>query len=248
MENIKTGEEREVFGGEERFRFDCHSGLDCFGQCCRDINIFLTPYDVIRLKKKLGISSSDFLRRYTGQVVPPGFRFPFIYLKMDEEDRLKCPFVTPGGCSVYSERPWSCRMAPVDIAGPGEFRFAFDRKKCLGLNGEKQWTVAEWMSGQEMDMYDAVEYSFKDIPLLVGFTGQEALDSKIAGLFRLVCYDIDGFRNFAAKNRYLIKEAGIPPEELSRSLNDDVELLKTGIEWLVRVAGDTRLLRKAHPA
>ncbi|MFZ5646588.1 MAG: YkgJ family cysteine cluster protein [Bacillota bacterium] len=239
-------EEREVFGKEERFRFECHHGLACFGQCCRDINIFLTPYDVIRLRKRLGISSSEFLRKYTEQVVPPGFIFPFIYLKMNEEDQLKCPFVAPGGCSVYTDRPWSCRMAPVDIVGPGSFRFAFDRKKCLGLDGEKEWTVGDWMRGQEMEEYDLVEYSFKDIPLLVGFTGEEALDKKVIELFKIVCYDIDRFRDFAVKNRYLIREGGVSPKELDRSLNDDVELLKTGIEWFVNVTRDKKVLKKVH--
>ena len=28
-----------------RLRFDCHPGLACFTRCCRDVNIFLSPYD-----------------------------------------------------------------------------------------------------------------------------------------------------------------------------------------------------------
>ena len=35
---------------ESKFRFSCHKGLSCFTQCCGDVNIFLTPYDVLRLK------------------------------------------------------------------------------------------------------------------------------------------------------------------------------------------------------
>lgn len=244
-ETEKQGIE-QVFGKGEKFRFHCNKDLACFGQCCRDINIFLTPYDVIRLKRRLNISSSEFLGRYTEKAMPPGFIFPFIFLKMNEEDQLKCPLVTPGGCSVYSDRPWSCRMAPVDIAGPGTFRFAFDRKKCLGLDGDKEWTVKEWMDSQEMDEYENIEYSFKDIPLLVGFTGQEDLDRRIVGLFTMVCYDIDRFRDFASKNRHLIREAGIRPQDFERSLKDDVELLKVGIEWFVKVARDPKILKKIH--
>jgi len=48
-------------GPESQFKFKCHPGVECFTQCCRDINIILTPYDIILLKKKLKLSSDEFL-------------------------------------------------------------------------------------------------------------------------------------------------------------------------------------------
>jgi len=33
---------------DDTFTFACHPGVSCFNQCCRDVNIFLTPYDIIR--------------------------------------------------------------------------------------------------------------------------------------------------------------------------------------------------------
>lgn len=243
-ENQSPGMETEFFGADDSFRFDCHQGLACFGQCCRDINIFLTPNDVIRLKIKLGISSTGFLRAYTELLEVPGLKFPFIYLKMNEGD-LQCPFVTSTGCSVYQERPWSCRMAPVDIAGPGMFKFAFDRQKCLGLNCDKEWTVRQWMDSQDMDSYNTVEAVFKEIPFLVNFTGEESLDKRIAGLFKLVCFDVDRFREFALKKNYLIREGGGLPG-LAGKMEDDVELLKAGIRWFLNVAGNKKVLKKVH--
>jgi len=243
-ENQSPGMEPEFFGTDDSFRFDCHEGLACFGQCCRDINIFLTPNDVIRLKNKLGISSTGFLRAYTESLEVPGLKFPFIYLKMNEGD-LQCPFVTSRGCSVYQERPWSCRMAPVDIAGPGMFKFAFDRQKCLGLNCEKEWTVRQWMGSQDMDCYDNVEATFKEIPFLVKFTGEDSLDKRIAGLFKLVCFDIDGFRQFAQKNKHLIREGGGLPG-VCADLKDDLNLLKAGIHWYINVAANKKVLKKVH--
>ena len=49
-----------VLGPEDTFRFACHPDLKCFTQCCRGTTIFLTPYDVLRMKNALGISSESF--------------------------------------------------------------------------------------------------------------------------------------------------------------------------------------------
>ncbi len=238
------GGEGQTFGANSSFKFDCHRGLPCFGQCCRDINIFLTPYDVARLRKKLGISSAEFLKKYTGELDLPGIKFPFLYLKMSEEDQLKCPFVTEGGCAVYQERPWSCRMAPVDVAGPDSFRFAFGRDKCLGLNEDREWTVREWMEIQDMYRYDEVESLFREIPFLISFTGQAALDRRIIQLFRMACYDIDTFRDFILRHKFLIKEGGLDADSFIRPVGDDQDLIKAGIKWLINVCSDTKALKK----
>ena len=37
----------------DTFTFRCHPGISCFNLCCRNLNLFLHPYDVVRLKKNL---------------------------------------------------------------------------------------------------------------------------------------------------------------------------------------------------
>lgn len=238
-----SGSGPETFGAGGKFRFECHGGLPCFGKCCRDINIFLTPCDVIRLKKRLGLSSAEFLRIYTVDLELPGFKFSLPYLRMKEEN-LDCPFLSEGGCTVYPERPWSCRMAPVDLVGPGSFRIAFDREKCLGLGEDREWTVREWMDAQDMALYDTVESTFKEIPRLIGFTGREALDRRISQLFRMVSYDLDTFRGFIGRNRFLVKEAGLDREEFGEALKDDTRLLDAGVRWLIGACGSVKTLEK----
>ena len=49
---------------EDIFRFHCHTGVSCFTQCCQDVNIVLTPYDVLRMRRGLGISSGEFIDKY----------------------------------------------------------------------------------------------------------------------------------------------------------------------------------------
>ena len=43
--------EREYFG------FTCHPGVPCFNSCCADVNIVLTPFDVLRLARRLGMTT-----------------------------------------------------------------------------------------------------------------------------------------------------------------------------------------------
>ncbi len=103
---------------DDKFKFSCHPGVSCFGECCGDVNIFLTPYDVIRLKKALDIPSDDFLSKYTLVTQPDeeGQRVPMIVIKMDEENNKRCPFLGEKGCTVYEDRPWACRMYPLGMA------------------------------------------------------------------------------------------------------------------------------------
>jgi len=45
---------------EEAFQFNCAPGVSCFTQCCQDVTIVLTPYDVLRMKNALEIPSGEF--------------------------------------------------------------------------------------------------------------------------------------------------------------------------------------------
>jgi len=98
---------------EETFRFECSPGLACFNACCRDLNQFLYPYDILRLKRRLGISSGEFLKCYTSQHLGPESGLPIVSLTSADAKRLTCPFVTAEGCSVYPDRPSSCRIYPL---------------------------------------------------------------------------------------------------------------------------------------
>ena len=48
-----------------RFKFKCHKGVSCFTDCCRGIDIMLTPYDVLTMRKKLDMDSEKFLSVFT---------------------------------------------------------------------------------------------------------------------------------------------------------------------------------------
>ncbi|MDA8405004.1 MAG: YkgJ family cysteine cluster protein, partial [Desulfobacteraceae bacterium] len=60
MKRVETDNLSEIRGqlipDGDTFAFRCHPGAACFNQCCRNLNFFLNPYDIIRLKKHLNIS------------------------------------------------------------------------------------------------------------------------------------------------------------------------------------------------
>jgi Fe-S-cluster containining protein len=145
----------EPLQGRE-FRFACHPGVPCFNECCADLRLVLTPYDIMRLKNRLGLSSGDFLDRYTESSTEPESRFPQVRLKMTDGPGRPCPFVTSRGCSVYEDRPGACRIYPVgrgSARGGREMFFLVREKHCRGFEQDRSWDVEAWTSDQGLVDY-----------------------------------------------------------------------------------------------
>ena len=53
-----------ALGADDRLGFACHPGVPCFNACCRDLDLLLYPYDVLRLRRALGLDSPGFLSRH----------------------------------------------------------------------------------------------------------------------------------------------------------------------------------------
>jgi Fe-S-cluster containining protein len=123
----------ERLNEKSEFRFACHPGVPCFNDCCGDVNIFLTPYDIIRLKNNLGIPSGEFLSEYTVSPFDKNLKYPVILLKMNDDEKKSCPFVGENGCGVYEDRPWACRMYPLGLASPKSRRDSVRASKRTGL-------------------------------------------------------------------------------------------------------------------
>ena len=98
---------------EETFCFDCHPGVPCFNQCCAELTLPLTPYDILRLCRHFSMPSQEFMTTYTSQEIDPDTGFAMHTLKMNKEPGEPCPFVSPAGCMVYEDRPGACRAYPL---------------------------------------------------------------------------------------------------------------------------------------
>src|SRR5512147_1995441 len=133
----KEHADKILFTLDEKFKFACHKGLSCYNTCCRDVNIFLTPYDVLRMRRGTGLSSEEFLQRHTVALLSEE-GLPLLVLKMKEDAKKTCPFVAPDGCSIYQDRPWSCRMYPVFPVSSEEKEFLIEEKAaCLGFREDQ---------------------------------------------------------------------------------------------------------------
>lgn len=212
------------------FNFACRKGLSCFTQCCQDVNIFLTPYDVLRMKNRLGVSSDEFLSTYTTVLVHKGSGIPLVRLNMVGEER-KCPFVTAEGCSIYPDRPWACRMAPIDVDEAGNIVFMLDKTQCQGFDEEPEWTLESWMADQGIDEYASIEETFNEIISSTTLKDHYVLSQDLTEAFLMAAYNVDKFRRFVLETDFL-KVFDIPAEVAEAVRTDDIELLKLGFQWL----------------
>ncbi len=227
--------------GKSKFKFSCHPGVPCYMTCCRDQNLILYPFDIIRLKKKLGISSTEFLEMYA--MVGRGHNpfFPSVMLKMAENPERTCPFLGPEGCSVYLDRPNACRTYPLERAvdrdsskgRPEEFYFMTNHEYCKGHAEDQEWTVKEWLRNErllednlQLDAWAEMDTFFASNP----WKG-EGGPGPLQRLAFMVCYNIDAFRQYATSedliNRYRLDKA-----RRRKIATDDFALLQFGYDWL----------------
>jgi Fe-S-cluster containining protein len=215
---------------EHVFHFNCSPGVSCFTQCCQDVTIVLTPYDALRLKNALGISSSELLEKYTITLSKKGQLIPMVVLKMKEDDK-KCPFVSAQGCTVYEERPWPCRMFPLDMNDDGTFRFITDSTRCLGLKEDNKWPISEWLVEQGVPIYDQMNSLFSEITNPLRAQELDIDNPKVYQMTFMALYNLDKFRDFIFKStfldRFVVDEGRL--EKIKRS---DVELLKFSFDWI----------------
>ena len=227
-------------GKQSRFQFRCHPGVPCFTQCCRGIQIVLTPYDIIRLKNRLGIGSEEFLAIYTEVQLMEKTDLPMVTLKLLDDDRQSCPFVREDGCIVYADRPSTCRYYPLGVgslmhkegADDEGFYFFVHEPHCKGFEEERQWTVAEWREDQGVDVRDAANAEWTDLIVRKrSFPASIKLTEKAKQLFFMVSYNIDGFRQFVFDSSFLDRYS-VDAKTQEEIRKDDVSLLQFGLHWL----------------
>jgi hypothetical protein len=225
----------------DKFQFRCHPDVPCFTRCCRNMNIILTPYDIIRLKRRLGMNSDMFLRLYAVPEILVKTGVPVARLKMLEKEGGKCPFVTQNGCQVYSDRPVCCRYYPIGMASliqqeedinKEEFFFLIKEPHCKGFLEKTEWTVNEWRGDQEADLYDSMNRGWFELLLRKRSFGDETeMPEKARALFYMITTNMERFRDFVFGSRFLDTYI-VPEERLKKILEDDVELMQFGFDYL----------------
>ncbi|MBC8317494.1 MAG: YkgJ family cysteine cluster protein [Desulfobulbaceae bacterium] len=146
---------------DETFCFSCHPGVPCFCDCCQQLELALTPYDVLRLKEVLGLTGTQFLDQYAVIEYGEGDIFPRVYLAMKNDSRESCPFVSSNGCTVYEGRPSACRTYPLgrgawlDQKGKSHAsHVVIYENHCLGFAEAPKQNIAGWVHDQGLAPYN----------------------------------------------------------------------------------------------
>ncbi len=188
---------------EASFQFHCHAGLSCFTECCRELDLALSPYDVIRLKQALALNSPDFLERYAIIEFGTDDLYPKVYLAMIDDGRASCPFVGTTGCLVYQDRPGACRTYPVgrgaslDRDGHHSEHFVMiNEEHCRGFEEGREQSIRQWQIDQQISDYN----QFNDLllPLLIprdNAQRPQRLSPEEATLFIDTLYNLELFKS-----------------------------------------------------
>lgn len=233
--------------GDEPFHFHCHPGVSCYLTCCHKVEMYLYPWDVIKLKNRLGLHSSEFMRQHARIAEGSHPFFPAVMLNMANTDGYPCPFLKKKGCSVYKDRPSACRTYPLEraverVPGTSELRshyFMTHHVYCKGHEEERTYTVTEWEKDQFLfdcnlmnDHWAEIDAFFATNP----WQGEGAAGRRQQLAF-MVCYNIDEFRAYVGKHQ-LLSRFRLRKEDRRRIKRDDGALLKFGFNWLQFVLGD----------
>ena len=224
----------------ETFRFRCHPGVACFTDCCRELELALSPYDVLRLSKHLGLAPSTFLDQYALIEQAEGNGFPQVFLCMVDDGRASCPFVTASGCRVYADRPGACRTYPL---GRGAFttpdgdrhemHILLNEPHCKGFSEGDPQDITAWQKDQDLATYNAMNDELLGIlhhPRLQDGYPPVELEEEIF----LLLYSLDTFRNLLLDGT-LALPIPITKNERQELGTEDLALLRLGIRWLGHV-------------
>lgn len=237
--------------GDQPFCFECHPGVSCFTFCCKNVNLTLFPYDVIRLKNSLQIDSEEFMRNHTFLEKGDNPYFPTVKLKL-VGDEQRCPFLLDDGCKVYSHRPSACRTYPLERGVMGDVQgaikdiyFMTDHDYCKGHHEARKHTVSGWIRSQGLIDYNTMNSLCAEMDMLFRtnpWKGEGAGGERQQLAF-MVCYNIDGFRRFCAQHK-LINQFKLEKDFKKRIKREDSELQKFGFEWLKLILGGNSSLVK----
>jgi len=190
---------------DDTIQFSCFKGIECFNACCKNIDITLTPYDVIRMSRRLGLTTTQFLTLFTTQYDLDAHGMPGIKLK-PVEDSTACQLMTEEGCGIYTDRPTACRYYAMGMMGMrrnDEFAikdvfFMVKEPHCKGHEQDRKLTVREYREEQGVEEFDELNRDWIDMIVKKRSAGPTvgSPSERSFQLFFLASYDLDSFRKF----------------------------------------------------
>lgn len=225
---------------DSKIKFRCHPGVSCFTACCGTIKIVLSPFDILRLRKRLKMEADEFLFHFSAPVFLEKTDMPGVCIKLDPDGR--CPFVTPGGCLVYPDRPSACRYYPIGMANfhegaqenqtAEEFYFVVKEPHCKGHDEDKIWTIRDWRADQGVDLCDEMNKGWMELVMRrKSFGLQATLSEQAKKMFFMATTNLDRFRAFIFNSSFL-NTYELDKETLDAIKEDDIALMKFSYKFL----------------
>lgn len=241
---FKSPVEPVKLSGNSKIQFSCHTGVSCFNECCKQADLTLTPYDVLRLKDHLGLSSGEFLKKHTVPFQIDGQGLPGIKMRTTDEEPVCLLMDEQRGCTVYEARPSACRYYPLGLMSMKAFKanseeqyyFLVKEDHCQGHCENNFLTVNEYREQQGIKDYDEFNWPWYQLVLKKKSTGPTiGTPSPMSLDFFFMCsYDVDRFRKFIVspnfRNVYLLED-----DYYKQLLEDDYELVRFGFKLLAQV-------------
>ena len=227
------------FSHENPFQFECHMGISCFTECCAKLQLLLTPYDILRMKNRLKMSSNQFLDQYTETLLDHHPRFPMVKLNMREDEGHRCPFVTEKGCTAYEDRPEACRLYPVGRASARVDRETESREKffivneshCRGFQEKRKWSLTEWVNHEGVKEYKSMNNAWLGIMTSPKSLGPKGHLARKHQMFFMASYNLDKFRAFLFGSKFF-DQFKVNEELKIKMETDDEALMGFGFDWL----------------
>ncbi len=223
-------------------KFRCYKGISCFNACCKNADITLTPYDIIRLKQRLGKSSAELLKEHTVPFQMDQDGLPGVKLRTTDEGA--CLFMNEEGCSVYEDRPTACRYYPLGNmirldTGSKEAHVDYVLIKedhCKGHEEERELTVHEYLVEQETAQYDEMNKEWQQLMLMKRSGGPSVGKPPEATLqmYFMCAFDMDRFRRFVLSDNF---KATYDLEESTYEVlaKEDISLMQFGNRLMKQV-------------
>jgi Fe-S-cluster containining protein len=235
---------------DSEFQFNCHKGIACFNACCKNIDIMLTPYDIVRLKRRLGMDSKEFVARFTVPFEIDSHGMPGLKMAT-KKGTAQCIHLTDEGCGVYEDRPAACRYYALGSMGVRkkesamveDVYFKVKEDHCLGHNEFNKQTVREYRIDQGVDQYDKMNREWRDIIIKKRSSGPTVgkPSERSMQLFDMCSYDMDSFREFI-QTRGFREIFDLEDEAMSQLISNEDSLLAFSYQFLKQVLfGETTI-------
>lgn len=220
---------------DQPFTFACHPEVPCFTECCKMLELTLTPYDVLRLRRGTGLNSQELHDQYIIEDRAEDDIFPKYYLTMVDDGEASCVFVDKKtGCQVYPHRPGACRAYPLGRAAvrtrSGELKQHFvllKEQHCKGFLETNEQTPLTYSTDQGLDEYNRMNDALASLIQHDEIRqGRFLPNDEQLRLYAMALYNIDVFRTRILDGTLGEREY---PAEI---VDNDEALLLFAVDWL----------------